>query len=91
MSSRIVCLVLAALLVFVQMQMWSGRGSIPEVAALQRKLNAQQAENARVRLVNDQLTSEIADLKTGLGAVEGKARMELGMVKPNEIFVQVQR
>ncbi|MDR2991921.1 MAG: septum formation initiator family protein [Burkholderiaceae bacterium] len=91
MSSRIVCLVLAALLGLVQMQMWSGHGSIPDVAALQRKLQAQQIENARAKLINDQLTSEITDLKTGLGAVEGKARMELGMAKPNEIFVQVQR
>jgi cell division protein FtsB len=91
MSSRIVCLVLAGLLALVQMQMWNGRGSIPEVAALQHKLNAQRAANARAKLANDQLTSEIADLKTGLGAVEEKARMELGMVKPNEIFVQVER
>ena len=90
MSSRIICLVLAALLVLIQMQMWSGHGSIPDVAALQRKLDAQQAANARAKLANDQLVSEITDLKTGLGAVEGKARMELGMVKPNEIYVQVQ-
>jgi len=91
MSSRIVCLVLAGLLALVQMQMWSGRGSIPDVAALQHKLDAQQAANAHAKQVNDQLTIEIADLKTGLGAVEEKARMELGMVKPNEIYVQVER
>ena len=33
--------------------------------------------------------AEVEDLKAGLGMVEEKARMELGMVKPNEIFVQV--
>jgi cell division protein FtsB len=91
MSSRIVCLVLAGLLALVQVQMWSGRGSIPEVAALQHKLADQLAANASAKLANDQLASEIADLKTGLGAVEEKARMELGMIKPNEIFVQVAR
>jgi cell division protein FtsB len=91
MSSRIICLVLAALLALIQMQMWSGHGSIPDVAALQRKLDAQRAANARAKLDNDQLVSEIADLQNGLGAVEERARMELGMVKPNEIFVQVQR
>ena len=41
------------------------------------------------RLVNEQLSSEVDDLKAGLGMVEERARMELGMVKPNEIFVQV--
>ncbi|MDR0478745.1 MAG: septum formation initiator family protein [Burkholderiaceae bacterium] len=91
MSNRIVCLVLVALLVFIQLQMWSGHGSIPDVAQLQHKLDMQQAANARAKLANDQLTSEVADLKTGLGSVEEKARMELGMVKPNEIYVQVQR
>jgi cell division protein FtsB len=91
MSSRVVCLVLAGLLVLVQLQMWSGHGSIPSVAALERKLDAQRAANARAKLDNDQLTSEITDLENGLGAIEEKARMELGMVKPNEIFVQIQR
>ena len=33
----------------------------------------------------------IARLQTGQVAVEEKARMELGMVKPNEIFVQVSK
>jgi cell division protein FtsB len=33
----------------------------------------------------------VSDLKEGLEMVEEKARMELGMVKPNEIFVQVLR
>jgi cell division protein FtsB len=31
----------------------------------------------------------VNDLKEGLEIVEEKARMELGMVKPNEIFVNV--
>jgi cell division protein FtsB len=90
MSTRIICFVLIVALAFIQMQMWSGHGSIPDVAQLQHKLDAQRAANARAKLVNDQLASEVTDLKTGLGAVEEKARMELGMVKPNEIYVQVE-
>ncbi len=89
MVSRIVPLVLIALLVVIHAQMWTGRGSVLDVAALQRKLDAQHAANARARLANDQLASEVEDLRAGLGMVEEKARMELGMVKPNEIFVQV--
>ena len=46
---------------------------------------------AKARAANDQLASEVDDLKSGLGIVEEKARMELGMVRPNEIFVQVNR
>jgi cell division protein FtsB len=89
MVNRIVPFVLVILLVVIQAQMWFGRGSLPNVTALERKVEAQHAANAKARLVNDQLASEVEDLRAGLGMVEEKARMELGMVKPNEIFVQV--
>jgi cell division protein FtsB len=89
MTPRAVPAVLIVLLMVIHAQLWVGRGSLPNVAALQRKLDTQQAANAKARLVNDQLASEVDDLRAGLGTVEEKARMELGMVKPNEIFVQV--
>lgn len=89
MTSRVVPAVLIVLLVVIHAQLWVGRGSLPNVAALQRKVEGQKAANAKARLANDQLASEVDDLRAGLGTVEEKARMELGMVKPNEIFVQV--
>ena len=89
MTSRVVPAVLIVLLVVIHAQLWIGRGSLPNVTALQRKLETQQAANAKAKLANDQLASEVEDLKAGLGTVEEKARLELGMVKPNEIFVQV--
>jgi len=45
-------------------------------------------QNAKAQLLNDQLKAEVSDLQEGLEIVEEKARFELGMVKPNEIFVQ---
>ena len=89
MSNRAIPAVLIVLLVVVHAQLWFGRGSLPNVTSLQRKLDQQIAANNRARVANDQLNSEVEDLKAGLGMVEEKARMELGMVKPNEIFVQV--
>ena len=91
MVRRIVPGVLIALLGVVHAQMWFGGGSLPDGAAMQRKLDQQLAVNAKARAANDQLASEVDDLKSGLGIVEEKARMELGMVRPNEIFVQVNR
>jgi cell division protein FtsB len=35
------------------------------------------------------VAAEVADLREGLEMVEEKARAELGMVKPDEILVQV--
>lgn len=91
MVQRVVPAVLIVLLVVFHAQLWFGRGSLPSVTALQRDLGQLKAANAKARLANDQLASEVDDLKTGLGMVEEKARMELGMVRPDEIFVQVTR
>jgi cell division protein FtsB len=73
----------------VHAQLWVGRGSVGNVAEMQRKLQAQKAANTQAQHVNERLGSEVRDLKEGLEMVEEKARSELGMVKPNEIFVQI--
>lgn len=89
MSSRIVPLVLLLLLVAVHAQLWTGRGSIAHVQEMREKIDAQHAANAQARQANERLSSEVQDLKDGLDMVEEKARSELGMVKPNEIYVQI--
>jgi cell division protein FtsB len=89
MANRLVPALLIALLAVVHAQLWFGRGSIGDVAALHHKLEEQQARNAQARQANERLASEVQDLKEGLDMVEEKARSDLGMVKPNEIFVQI--
>ncbi|AGU50638.1 cell division protein FtsB [Variovorax paradoxus] len=90
MRSRLVPpIVLLLLLVILQWQLWNGRGSVRDVAQLQSKLADQKASNAKAVVNNERLASEVNDLKIGLEMVEERARQELGMVKPNEVFVQV--
>ena len=89
MASRLVPAFLIALLVIVHAQLWSGRGSVGNVSALQQKLEEQKAANSQAQQANERLASEVRDLKEGLEMVEEKARSELGMVKPNEVFVQI--
>jgi cell division protein FtsB len=91
MGARLVPAVLLALLAVLHAQLWLGRGSIPEVSQMRIKLTEQQAKNATAQLANDRLTAEVRDLKEGLEMVEDRARTELGMVKPNEIFVHVSK
>jgi cell division protein FtsB len=88
-GNRIVPAILIALLVIVHAQLWIGRGSLGDVAQMQRKLDEQKAANALAQQANERLASEVRDLKEGLEMVEERARMELGMVKPNEILVQI--
>jgi cell division protein FtsB len=88
-GNRLIPAILIALLVLFHAQLWIGRGSIPSVREMQQKLDEQLVKNALAQVGNDQLAAEVKDLKEGLQIVEEKARGELGMVKPNEIFVQI--
>lgn len=89
MNSRAVAALLIGLLAVVQAQLWLGRGSVGDVANLQHKLDEQKARNALSQQANDRLAAEVRDLQEGLDMVEEKARAELGMVKPNEVLVQI--
>jgi cell division protein FtsB len=86
---RLLTLALIALLLLVQAELWAGKGGRSYVVHLQSQLQAQQAANSAARLRNQRVTAELSDLKEGLEMVEEKARSELGMVKPDEILVQL--
>ena len=89
MGSRSVMFALIALLVVIHAQLWLGRGSISNVAQLQAQLKEQFQRNQQAEQANQQLAAEVRDLKEGLEMIEEKARMELGMIKVNEIYVQI--
>jgi cell division protein FtsB len=86
---RFVTAALLLLLALVHAELWFGKGGVPRVMELQSKLDQQKAANDVAKLRNDQLVAEVSDLKEGLEMVEEKARFELGMVKPDEILVQI--
>lgn len=88
LSRRAVPLMLLGLLALLHAQLWWGRGSVFQVHDLRLRLAEQQAANQQAQQRNTQLASEVRDLQEGLDMVEELARRELGMVKPNEIFVQ---
>ncbi len=91
MGQRAVGFALIALFVILHGQLWFGRGSVSNVAQLRAQLTEQNLNNHQAQLVNDQLAAEVRDLKEGLEMIEEKARMELGMIKTNEIYVQMAR
>ena len=88
---RIVTAILLLLIALVHAELWFGKGSVPRVMQLQAKLDEQKVENAAAQRRNDLLVAEISDLQEGLEMVEEKARSELGMLKPDEILVQISR
>ena len=89
MRWRWITVALAVLALLVQADLWLGRSSLPYVWSLQRELRAQQDANAAARERNARAQAEVSDLKEGLEMVEDRARSELGMLRPDEILVQV--
>ena len=86
---RLITLALAALLLLIQYPLWLGKGGWLRVSDLEEPGRSGAARTDELKARNAKLESEVRDLKDGTGAVEERARYELGMIKQNEIFVQV--
>lgn len=82
-------LALLLVLAITHVQIWWGAGSRGSVERLRGQLNTQQAANAVLQQENERLRSEVQDLREGTEMIEEKARSELGMIRANEIFVQI--
>jgi cell division protein FtsB len=89
MANRFIPGLLITLLIVLHAQLWTGRGSVSQVASMKQALVELERSNQAARLRNDQVANEVRDLQEGLGMIEELARQDLGMVKPNEIFVQI--
>jgi cell division protein FtsB len=81
--------VLVLLFLLLQYRLWVGEGSLAEVNNLRHEIQNQRGELERLRARNRALQAEVDDLREGMEAIEERARNELGMVKPGEVFYQV--
>jgi cell division protein FtsB len=86
---RWVTVLLLSLLLLLQWPLWFGDRGWFAVQRLQNQLEQQNQANLRAQQDNDRLSAEVHDLKTGLSGVQDQARREMGMIKPDEIFVQI--
>lgn len=86
---RYVALILLVLLIALQVKFWVGQGGMTEVWRLEKAVAAQKRENDELRKRNDALIAEVANLKDGEEVIEERARSELGLIKPGEMFYQV--
>jgi cell division protein FtsB len=80
---------LAVLVLALQYPLWLGKGGWTRVWELERSLAQQRETNAKLKGRNDALDAEVRDLKQGTGAIEEHARLELGMIRRDEVFYQV--
>jgi cell division protein FtsB len=80
---------LAVAVLLLQYRVWFSEDGVHDVARLQQAVAAQRSENDQLAERNRQLAAEVRDLKTGMDALEERARSDLGMIAHNETFYQV--
>ena len=73
----------------LQYQYWMGENGHFEHNQLLAQIEEQQRLNSNQISENNLLRTDVHDLKNGLEAVEEHARLDLGLIKPHETFVQV--
>lgn len=86
---RWISILLFALILLWQYPLWLGKGSWFKVWEVDRQLEAQRKVNQQTEIRNSVLDAEVRDLKQGTEAIEERARSDLGMIKPDEVFFQV--
>lgn len=86
---RRIPLILAALILLLQYPLWFGKGGWLKVRELHQEVEAQKKENQKMQARNGVTDAEVRDLKQGTAAIEARARRDLGMIKPGEVYFQV--
>ena len=80
---------LLVVILLLQYRLWLSNDGVREVTRLTTEVERQKAENDELQARNQQMVAEVADLKSGMTAIEERARSELGMIGRNETFYQV--
>ena len=86
---KILGAILVGLIVLIQYPLWFGKGGWLRVWEVNRQLDAQQEKNRVLEARNAALGAEVRDLKQGTEAIEERARYELGLIRADEIFIQI--
>ncbi len=89
MVRKLALLTLCLMLAGLQWRLWLGEGGVVHTQRLQAEAQAAREDNERLRLHNVALDAEVRDLNSGQAAIESRARMMLGMIKPTETFFLV--
>ena len=81
---RVLTVILIIVFILLQIDIWLKEDGKKRTKELNQMINTQQQENQEMIIINRELEQEIKDLKEGTGALEEKARTEMGMIKEGE-------
>ena len=88
---RLVLSVFIGMFIFLQYTFWAGKQNVIDLYRLNRQVGDVRIENHELQDRNDRLHEDVIDIKSRLGAIESKARFDLGLIKPGETYYQIVR
>lgn len=77
------------LVVLLSYTLTLGKGGLLDIWNMKRDISTQQEQNDRLKQRNRELAGEIVNLQKGTEAIEERARSDLGLIRPDEVFVQI--
>jgi cell division protein FtsB len=86
---RLMTAILLIFLLLLQYRLWFGKNSVPDYFALESEVSRQTVNNQKLQQRNKLLYADTDDLKSGIEAIEERARNELGMIKQGETFFRI--
>jgi cell division protein FtsB len=81
--------ILVFLFFVFQGQLWFSSGGVIDLEKTHQKLAKLKSSQAKLKLQNNEIATDIKDLRSGRSSVEERARESLGMVRGDEVFFQV--
>jgi cell division protein FtsB len=86
MTRRRLLFILLAILLMLQLRLWTGTGSWEQIASLRRDITVQKVTNSDLQKRNERLYGEVRSLKHDLDSIEERARNDMGLIKSGETF-----
>ncbi len=86
---KVIWAIMVVLILLLQVRLWVGEGSFAQVWALEQSIAEQKKENRDLATRNERLYAEVRNLRNEQGAVEERARMNLGLIREDETFFLV--
>ncbi len=87
--TRWLLLIVVFFFVMIQSRLWMGSGGVRDILRIKKAVALQEQQNIQLEQRNRVLRAEVQDLKTGTGALEEHARLDLGMIRSNETFYMI--
>lgn len=88
-TEKILFLFSILMLVLLWYAYFFGESGVIQHQKLKKEILNQREINAELNERNRILFAQVNDLKTGTETIEEYARLDLGLIKPNETFVQM--